>query len=200
MDWRLVWIPAVSAFIGWGTNVLAIKMLFWPYEPIKIPLTGWTFQGVIPKRQRVMAKNLGTIIEEQLLCVDDVIEQVSSHQLTANFEQTAKEIIKNRIMQKVPNFLPISFRRLVGQAIDEILTREMPRLIDQVMDRMVNHLRDDLHVAPVVEEKVNNFNLEELEKLIFGIASKELKHVEILGGVLGFFIGCFQLLIIYLQT
>ncbi|ADG82728.1 hypothetical protein Tfer_1067 [Thermincola ferriacetica] len=200
MDWKLLTIPVISALIGWITNVLAIKMLFWPYKPVKIPLTNWVFQGVIPKRQKEMAKNLGEIIEGQLLCVEDVLAQFSSHRVTANFEKSAKEIIKSRIMQKIPNFLPISIRHLLGQAAEEILDREMPKIIDRVMDKMAEHLREDLHVAPIVEEKVNNFNLQELEQLIFGIASRELKHIEVLGGVLGFFIGCLQVILLQIRA
>ena len=65
MTTRLIIIPILGAFIGWSTNVLAIKLIFWPYEPVKIPLTKWQVHGVIPKRRREKAANI-EVVEEQL--------------------------------------------------------------------------------------------------------------------------------------
>jgi uncharacterized membrane protein YheB (UPF0754 family) len=42
-------IPLISAFIGWFTNWIAIKMLFHPKEPKRI--LGIRFHGIFPKRQ-----------------------------------------------------------------------------------------------------------------------------------------------------
>jgi len=52
----------------------------------------------------------------------------------------------------------------------------------------------------IVEEKIMAFNLLKLEKVVLSIAEKELKHIEILGGVLGFIIGLFQLLVLNLLS
>jgi len=47
-------IPVTSALVGWGTNVLAIKMMFFPLEPVgRPPFLGW--QGIIPAKVRKMA-------------------------------------------------------------------------------------------------------------------------------------------------
>ncbi|HHT62958.1 MAG TPA: DUF445 family protein, partial [Clostridia bacterium] len=42
------------------------------------------------------------------------------------------------------------------------------------------------------QEKLNSYDLHELERVILLIASRELKHIEILGAVLGFAIGLVQ--------
>lgn len=46
MDWQIFSLPIVAAVIGWGTNVIAIRMLFWPRRPIRI--LGWEFWGSCP--------------------------------------------------------------------------------------------------------------------------------------------------------
>ena len=61
MLFSLIAIPVIGAFIGWITNVLAIRLIFWPYEPVKIPLTGWEIYGVIPKRRRELAATIGEL-------------------------------------------------------------------------------------------------------------------------------------------
>ena len=45
-------------------------------------------------------------------------------------------------------------------------------------------------------EKMDNFSLREIEDIIIKISKKELKHIEILGGILGGIIAVFQYLII----
>lgn len=199
MSYSLLLIPVISALIGWVTNVVAIRMLFRPYRPVKIPLVGYTLQGVFPKRRQELAKNLGRVIEEQLLCVDDVVCQISSEGVMDNLSKSAKQVIKARIMEKIPKILPNSIRRGVEQIVEDILKKEIPRLMGRLIDRMQDTLSQELQVAEIVEGKVNKLEVAELEQLILGIASKELRHVEILGGVLGFFIGCVQLLIAYLS-
>lgn len=58
----------VGAVIGFGTNLLAIIMLFRPWKPwkvfgFKVPLT----PGLIPKRQADIAEKLGEVVEQHLL-------------------------------------------------------------------------------------------------------------------------------------
>lgn len=48
---------------------------------------------------------------------------------------------------------------------------------------------ENLDVAEIVEEKINEFDMEFLEKMILSIAKKELSAITKLGGVLGFIIG-----------
>ena len=43
---------------------------------------------------------------------------------------------------------------------------------------------------------MDNFSLREIEDIIIKISKKELKHIEILGGILGGIIAVFQYLII----
>jgi uncharacterized membrane protein YheB (UPF0754 family) len=50
----------------------------------------------------------------------------------------------------------------------------------------------------MVEEKISQFELDEIEKMILKIAKKELKHIEYLGGVLGFLIGLTQAFLLLL--
>ena len=53
-------IPFISAFIGWITNWIAIKMLFHPKDPKRI--LGVTFHGIFPKRQQQFATKLGAVV------------------------------------------------------------------------------------------------------------------------------------------
>ena len=48
-------IPITSAVVGWITNVIALKMTFYPLEFIGLkPFLGW--QGIIPSKAAKMSK------------------------------------------------------------------------------------------------------------------------------------------------
>ena len=44
MNWELISLPIVAAVIGWGTNVIAIRMLFWPRSPFDFSVSSsWVY-------------------------------------------------------------------------------------------------------------------------------------------------------------
>ena len=69
-------IPIISAFIGWFTNWIAIKMLFHPKEPKKI--LGITFHGIFPKRQRQFAEKLGILVSTELISFSEIEEKITN--------------------------------------------------------------------------------------------------------------------------
>src|SRR5947208_14089446 len=75
MNWTFLLIPVISAFIGWFTNWIAIKMLFHPKEPVKV--LGITFHGIFPKRQKLFAEKLGKLVSEELLSFSDIENKIT---------------------------------------------------------------------------------------------------------------------------
>ena len=59
------------AMIGVGTNVIALKMLFYPYKRnkflAKIPFLRKFSLGYIPSHKDTMARGIGHVIDEELL-------------------------------------------------------------------------------------------------------------------------------------
>jgi uncharacterized membrane protein YheB (UPF0754 family) len=44
----------------------------------------------------------------------------------------------------------------------------------------------------LIEAKLNQFPLEDLERVVFKVAAREIRHIEVTGAVLGFLIGVLQ--------
>jgi molecular chaperone DnaK (HSP70) len=80
--------------------------------------------------------------------------------------------------------------RLVGQIARR---QEADQIIGQVVESVRDYLTAEIQVKQIVEEKINQFDLDELEDMVRGVASTELRFIEILGGVLGFIIGLVQM-------
>lgn len=190
--------PLVGALIGWFTNYLAVKMLFRPLHPLKIPMLNYSIQGVIPKRHQELAFTIGQVVEKELICLEDLMGKVKDLDLKRELKNSLAIIIEKRVREKFPPFLPSSLRFVLIDFLREAIFKEIDKFFDHLMDNLISNSREKISIDKIVEEKVLSFELIQLEKIILNVASKELKHIEILGGILGFFIGLIQVLLISL--
>jgi hypothetical protein len=67
-------IPLTSAIVGWGTNVLALKMTFYPIEFIGIKPFGW--QGIIPSKAKKMSGISVDLWTTKLIDVQELFSQI----------------------------------------------------------------------------------------------------------------------------
>lgn len=188
----------VGGLIGWITNILAIKLLFRPIKPVKIPILNIEILGLIPKRKNEIAANIGEVISNELLSMDDILDQALNNSNGKNFNSYITDKIKNIINEKL-NIIPMPFRMMAGPYIDEILNKEVPNAVDEISVDLLDKAKENVNIQEIVEEKINQLDLEKLEDIIIKVAKKELKHIEILGLVLGAIIGVLQgVLVIFL--
>lgn len=195
-DWRLFLIPLISALIGWLTNWIAVRMLFRPRKPVRI--FGLTFHGLVPKRQSELADSIGHTVETHLISPKDIASILEQPQLLISFETIVKDrvhlFLNDRIMQINPMlgaFLSASIR----QRIEDLLVDEIRQMMPTMIDSFTNQFDQSLDLKSIVADRIRAFDLEKLESIIYEIASRELKMIEWLGGVLGFLIGLIQVLI-----
>jgi uncharacterized membrane protein YheB (UPF0754 family) len=80
----------------------------------------------------------------------------------------------------------------------DIMENEGEEQIKEFLESFAKQAKNEINISAMVEEKINSFDLAKLEELAYEIARKELRHIEILGGFLGFAIGIVQGIIIHL--
>ncbi|MCL6611944.1 MAG: DUF445 family protein [Peptococcaceae bacterium] len=183
-------LPLIGAVIGWLTNWVAVKLIFRPHRPVTI--LGYSIQGVVPKRRAELARSIGQVVERELISVDDLIGAVRSRETMDRISAAAAVSIKNRIMDRLPAFVPLSVKKAVSSVITDQIRMEIPAVITEMFDRFGVLMKEKVNFQSMVEEKVNNFSLDRLEQIILSVSARELKHIELLGGVLGFLIGLVQ--------
>lgn len=197
MTWQLVSIPVVGALIGWITNILAIKLIFRPHQPIIIPVLNFRIQGLIPKRRGEIAANTGQVIGNELLSLEDVMEKLHETDLQKKMINCVNKVVREKMEERIPIIVPTPIKKILFRLIEETLQKESPALMKKLFQEFADKLQDEISFAQIVEDKLNSFDLMEMERVVLAIAAKELKHIEILGGVLGFIIGLVQAVIIY---
>jgi len=195
---QFILIPVISAFIGWFTNWVAIKMLFHPREPKRI--LGITFHGIFPKRQKVFAERLGKMISSEFLSFEDIQKMITNPQnlqkLMPTVEGHVDNFLRNKLSDEMP-FLSLFIGERTIASLKRIFMQELEILFPQLMNSYAVHLQAELDLEKIVTEKVSAFSSDKLENILYQIMSKEFRFVEILGGVIGFIIGILQVLIAY---
>lgn len=195
----LLLLTTVGGLIGWFTNILAIKLLFRPINPIKIPLLNIEILGLIPKRKKEIAENIGQVVATELLSIDDLINEALKEDDKAQFINHIIEKLKGVINEKL-NFIPAPFRMMAQPYIEKLFDEEVVNIIEDIGHDSLLKLKEKINIEKIVRDKVDNLDLQELERIIISVAKKELKHIEILGLILGLIIGLIQgLFILFLQ-
>lgn len=190
-------LAVVGGVIGWVTNILAIKLMFRPINPIKIPLINLEIIGLIPKRKNEIAQNIGEVVAKELLSIDDIIKNAITEEDKVIFSQLVKNKIRNLVAGKM-DFVPAPFRIMVQGPINNIIEEEVDEALKEMESEAVSHIKDKVDIKEMVEEKINELDLQELERIIINVAKKELKHIEVLGFILGAAIGIVQGLVVML--
>jgi uncharacterized membrane protein YheB (UPF0754 family) len=201
MNYWLFIIPVISAFIGWVTNWVAIKMLFHPREPKRI--LGITFQGIFPKRQQQFAEKLGKLVSNEFLSFTDIEEKISSPENLKKVMPLIEQHIDEFLRHKLSDEMPVISMFIGDKTINKMkgaFMKELELIFPQLMKQFAGNLKTELDLEHIVINKVSNFSSDKLEELLYQIMSKEFRFVEIIGAVIGFIIGIVQIIITQLTA
>ena len=186
----------ISGAIGWITNWVAIKMLFRPHKEINFGL--FKIQGLIPKRRAEIGSGIANIIQNELISVKDVISHIDreefSKRLNALIDEVLDKNLKKKVKEKFP-FLQMFFTdkiaKDVGNTIKDIIMGNQ----EKIFEIFSNYAEENIDFEVIISDKISNFSLDKLEEIITFLAKKELKHIEVIGAILGMLIGAVQYLI-----
>lgn len=196
MNYWLLIIPLISAFIGWVTNWIAIKMLFHPREPKKI--LGITFHGIFPKRQLQFAEKLGKLVSDEFLSFTDIEQKISDPQnlqkIMPMIENHIDDFLRNRLSIEMPVISMFIGDKTIIK-LKSAFMNEIESLFPLVMKQFASNLKTELDLEHIVIKKVSAFSSDKLEEILYQIMSKEFRFVEIIGAVIGFIIGVVQVVL-----
>lgn len=161
-------------FVGYGTNWLAIKMLFRPHKRSVLSF-GW--QGVIPKNRAKLAREIGTLVGDKLLRKEDIrkaffnasvqnrLENAVEHELRVFLEKDFGTI--ESILEKSgykPKTLITLFLSSVNSTglIDDIVKKTAENAVEKLLKinlgRLSEHKND---LTRVIEMLLSSKNLHE---------------------------------------
>ena len=182
----------VCALVGWGTNVLAVRMLFRPYRPWRVG--PWVLQGVFPRRQAAVARRLGDLTATELLPPERLQQAVAAPAAVGAVRHALVTALTQRLTRLVdgaPGLLGAAGKRLLA-TVEEVVDVELGRSLPGLMERVASSAVQELHVAQVVEAQVAALPPERLEAMLLSVLRRELRFVEGAGALLGALVGLVQ--------
>jgi len=189
---NFVLLPLLGALHGYLTNNVAVWLLFEPIEPVRVPLTRWTVQGILPRRQADLARQVGVAVEEELLGWQDLVTHLATPAFLAQMAGRVQGVVQSRVREMVPAFLPGAFRDRVGRLAGDAAAREALPFLEDLLAHAGELAQTHAPVARLVEERVGAFSPRELETLIRRAAREELAAIVRLGFFMGLAIGLLQ--------
>jgi len=186
----LLSIPIISAIVGWFTNFLAVKMMFYPIEFWGIkPFLGW--QGLIPQKRREMAEIEVELVLGKLLKVEEIAARIDPNELTQNIQRRLKQIIRrlvNDIMQesspKTWASMPVQGKNLVYQRIEW----DIPNVVQKTVADFQHNVSEIIDIKElVVKQLVDKPEL--INEIFLKAGAKEFPFIEKSGLYFGFLFG-----------
>ena len=193
---QLLVMVLISGAIGWITNWVAIKMLFRPHREINFGL--FKIQGLIPKRKAEIGSGIANIIQNELISVKDVISNIDREEFSKRLNKLIDEVLNKNLKKKVKEkfpFLQVCFTDKVAKDVGNTIKDIVMENQEKIFEIFSNYAEENIDFEVIISDKISNFSLDKLEEIITLLAKKELKHIEVIGAVLGMIIGAVQYLI-----
>jgi uncharacterized membrane protein YheB (UPF0754 family) len=190
MWWQLVVKALAGAGIGWFTNWLAIRMLFRPRRARRV--LGLTIQGVVPRRRADLARKVAETFERELFSHEDLKAAVNAPNYREALGVRIQEHLHEYLAEKVanaPRLLRLVISRRTLERFASGLAQDVMRYVPSLIDGAAADLKTHFDIRQLIRSKIEAFELERLEAIVEQIAGRELRFIEVLGGVIGLVVG-----------
>jgi uncharacterized membrane protein YheB (UPF0754 family) len=195
----LLTFPIICGIIGYATNVVAVKMIFKPRDPVNV--LGIKIQGVLPKHRKHFARMLARITTTEFMDLDRFMDFATKDKVVESLERRATDMIRSMLVA-LREELPEEQQAFLSPKIVDPLIEQQSAIIREKLPEILIHVRKKAHENLDLEEVLTKnliiLGAEGLERIIFECAAKEIHWIELYGGIFGFVLGLFQFGVLYL--
>ena len=146
-NWRYAILPVLGMLIGWGTNWLALKMLFKPRKPFGVGR--YKIQGLIPRRRNDLSGTIARTISDELLSSDDLVKAMNELDIKGIALSQVNSIVEKKIesldLKKSPP-LGMLHNTIVSTA-QSIVSSQVEDSIDDFLENMGDHVSGNLDIV-----------------------------------------------------
>ena len=192
-------IPLTSALVGWFTNVIAIKMTFYPLEFIGIkPYLGW--QGIIPNKAVKMSTISVDLWTSKLISVKELFSKIDPNKVATEmrpeFNRISKEIMDEIMDEQAPEVwskVPSKIKKIIYSRI----SRDMPEIVSEMMSDIKENIEEMFDIKDMVIKRLTT-DKGLLNEMFMNCGKEEFKFIERSGFTFGFIFGIIQMIAWYL--
>jgi len=197
-NWTYAIIPLISGLVGWVTNVIALRMTFYPLKFKGIPpYLGW--QGIIPSKAGIMAGKAVDLITGNLVRIEDQFQRIDVNrfieEMAPELERVSIKIVDEIMEIQAPAIwkrLPENIKEQVYQRVSE----ELPVTVEVIMNEIKSNINQFFDLkAMVIATLTADKAL--LNRIFIKCGAKEFRFIEKSGAYFGFLFGLVQMLVWY---
>lgn len=193
--WQLT-IPLVAALIGWFTNWVAIKMMFYPVDFVGIkPFLGW--QGIIPANAVRLARTGLELVTASLLKVPQLFEDFDAKALVEGESKKLNDLVRAALEKKAVEHFPQMWNALspeVKNQVFKIAEDEVKGMSIEVFKEAAADIEQLIDVRRIVTDAVKR-DKSLMNETFLRVGKKEFKFIEISGFWFGLVFGVPQLVL-----
>ena len=190
-------IPISSALVGWLTNVVAIKMTFYPINFIGIKPIGW--QGIIPSKAAKMSSISVDLWTSKLINVKELFAKINpkkvAKEMHPEFDRISKEIMDEIMHEQAPEIwsrVPESVKKLAYSRI----SKDLPEIVTEMMTDIKDNIDEMFDIKDMVIKRLTK-DKGLLNDMFLQVGDEEFKFIERSGFTFGFLFGIVQMLVWY---
>jgi len=199
MNSWLILIPLLSAFTGWITIKIVIKLVFRPRLPRKI--MGITWQGILPAHKQKLAGKIGQIAANEFASFPGIEERISDpgnmEKIKPLIETHIDDFLRNKLKQQMPMIGMFIGDKTIS-TLKVVFMQEIESLFPQVMQQFAGQLKNELNIEQMVVSKIATVSSAQIESLLYKKLAREFHMAAMIGAVAGLLIGLIQLGIVWL--
>jgi uncharacterized membrane protein YheB (UPF0754 family) len=214
---RLLLIPLITGLIGYATNWLAIRFLFYPIEFVGIRVPGLKtlapalprklrqipgimqgrigWQGIIPSRSEKMGniaaeKGVAKLATEREFYEAFDPERIAA-QIATNSSDEIRELTDEVLRKEYPE-LWRSMPRQVRELIHARVQNRLPHIAENITDRIAENIDEVLDAKEMITDHIDR-NPETGNRMFLEVGDRELNFVINSGFYIGTFLGMFSI-------
>ncbi len=189
-------IPLISAVVGWGTNVLAVRMMFYPTEFVGIPpYLGW--QGIMPANAQVFVKRSTELITTRLLNVTILFENFKPEAFKPQLDPVLDDLTDQLIDEAVEKYAGPMWNALGDETQQQVRTMvraEIDQATVSILTDIKDNIEDIIDLQKIVSEVIGQ-DKSLLSEMFQRVGAPEFRFIKISGLYFGFLFGVIQMLV-----
>lgn len=187
-------LPIFGAAIGWFTDWLAIKLVFFPRERRKI-LGLFPLQGVFQRRRDEVAKQYATVVAQEVMTVPNLVAGIltgpGADRLRTMIRETVEQTIEEQAGAARPLLGPTRFATLKKTAADRAI-----RYLPTTMMTAERYATEALDIRDTIATKMRRLTRVEYEGLLRPAFRQDEWKLIAVGAAIGALIGELQVLLL----
>ncbi|RLK59806.1 DUF445 family protein [Actinokineospora cianjurensis] len=190
-------LPVFGAAIGWFTDWLAIKLVFFPRERTRFLGVFWV-QGVFQRRRAEVARQYGELIAREVMTVPNIVEGVLRGPRSDRLLEMIRQLVRKSVDDQASIAKPLvavavgtrRFQEMKHAAADKAMT-----YLDSTALQAEPYATKALDIGNTIAAKMNQLTRVEYEGLLRPAFRQDEWKLIAVGAVIGALVGHLQALL-----